>query len=479
MWSNLFWPIIVVAMEIVLVGWATVHAVLNKRDTRAVIGWVGLVWFAPILGAVVYFCFGINRIQRKAESLDLNQSWESQVTLLPAEEIKRDRLIEEFPALVGQAKLVRNLTGHRVVPGNQVDPLIDGDQAYPEMLKAIGQAERSVSLLSYIFDDDRVGQEFAVELGKASARGVDVRVLVDDVGARYSRPTILNRLNHIEVKAMTFLPTRIPRLFKYANLRNHRKLLVVDGRIGFTGGTNIREGHQLSLSPEFPVQCLHFRIEGPVVNHLQQSFCRDWAFASGESLQGDTWFPALSRVGDVWCRGIPDGPDEDLDKMPLTLIGAISAAQKSLTVVTPYFLPNTAIFTALQAAALREVEVNILLPAKNNIALVQWATRPSLRYLLDRGCRIHLSPAPFDHTKVVIVDNVWTLIGSTNWDPRSLRLNFEFNVECYDQRLAQRIQGIVDAKIAKSHELLIEELDRDPFAMRIRDGLARLLSPYL
>ncbi len=479
MWSNLVWSIIAVVTEVVLVVWATIHAVLNKRDTRAVIGWVGLVWLAPILGALAYFCFGINRIQRKAEALDLDESWRPQVALIPDEEIKRDELIEEFPALVGQAKLVHNLTGHRALPGNQVDPLIDGDEAYPEMLNAIAQAERSISLLSYVFDDDRVGQEFATELGNASARGVEVRVLVDDVGARYSRPTVLNRLKQSGIQATTFLPTRMPRLFKYANLRNHRKILVVDGRIGFTGGTNIREGHQLSLSPEFPVQCLHFRIEGPVVNHLQQTFCRDWAFASGESLQGEKWFPSLSRVGDVWSRGIPDGPDDDLDKMPLTLIGAISVAQKSLTIVTPYFLPNTAIFTALQAAALREVEVNILLPAKNNIALVQWATRPSLRYLLDRGCRIRLSSAPFDHTKLVVVDNFWSLIGSTNWDPRSLRLNFEFNVECYNQCFAKRVQEIVDAKIEKSHELLIDELDQDPFAMRLRDGLARLLSPYL
>lgn len=308
---------------------------------------------------------------------------------------------------------------------------------------------------------------------------MEVRVLVDDVGARYSKPSIMTRLDQSGLKAHTFLPTRVPRFIQYANLRNHRKLLIVDGCIGFTGGTNIREGHQLGLQPKFPVQCLHFRLEGPIVNHIQQTFSQDWAFSSGESLQGELWFPTLSKVGEVWARGIPDGPDEDIDKMPLTLLGAMAVAQKSLTIVTPYFLPDTAIFQAIQTAALRGVSVQIVLPAQNNIALVQWATRPSLKFLLERGCRIFLSPQPFDHTKLVVVDRVWSLIGSTNWDPRSLRLNFEFNVECYNETLAQQLQAIVERKIAGSHELTLTELAKDPYLMRVRDGLARLFSPYL
>lgn len=481
MWSVFFqlWFPLVAPMEVILVVWATLHAVLNKRDTRAVMGWVGLVWLAPILGALAYFCFGINRIERKARNLNLDKSLQPEMPLLPEEEIQREQFQRAFPALMGQVRLVQNLTKHRVLPGNRIDALIDGDQAYPQMLQAIDEAERSVSLLSYIFDDDRIGQQFALALEKAAKRGVEVRVLVDDVGARYSKPTIMTRLQQSGLKARTFLPTRVPRFFQYANLRNHRKLLIVDGRVGFTGGTNIREGHQLGLSPQFPVQCLHFRLEGPVVNHLQQTFCRDWTFSSGEPLNGDLWFPALSKVGDVWARGIPDGPDDDFDKMPLTLLGAISVAQSSLTIVTPYFLPDTSIFQALQTAALRGVSVQIVLPSQNNIALVQWATRPSLKYLLDRGCRIFLSPPPFDHTKLVVVDRVWSLIGSTNWDPRSLRLNFEFNVECYNPTLAERLHDIVERKIEGSQELSLDELAKDPFLMRVRDGLARLFSPYL
>jgi cardiolipin synthase A/B len=377
------------------------------------------------------------------------------------------------------ARLVQRLTEHPLFPGNRVVPLCDGDEAYPAMLAAIERAERSVTLLSFIFDHDRAGEAFLEQLVRARERGVEVRVLIDDVGARYSQPTMLRRLQQAGLNARAFLPTRVPRWFKYANLRNHRKILVVDGRIGFTGGTNIREGHWRSLRPTSPVQCLHFQFEGPVVAHLQEAFGMDWAFAADELLEGDAWFPKLDRAGDVWARGVPDGPDEDIDKMPLTILGALTIARRSVHVVTPYFLPEASILHALSVAALRGVEVHIVLPARNNVPLVQWAASAVLPEILARGCHVHLNPPPFDHTKLLLIDDLWALVGSTNWDARSLRLNFEFNVECYSPPLVARLHALVDQKIAGSEPLTLEQLESRPFLTRLRDGTARLMSPYL
>ena len=475
------WTFLLAAVNVVIASVATMHAVLYKRETRSVIGWVGLVWLSPLFGSLLYFCFGINRLERKAITMRLQSDWQHprQALLIDQDIAQQNELIAKHPPLGELAGLVTRLTEHPLFPGNDVQPLCDGDEAYPAMLQAIERAERSVTLLSYIFDNDRAGEAFLEQLVRAHQRGVQVRVLIDDIGARYSRPTMLRRLRQAGVNARAFLPTRVPRMFKYANLRNHRKILVVDGRIGFTGGTNIREGHWLSLRPATPVRCLHFRFEGPVVAHLQEAFGMDWAFVANELLEGDNWFPKLQRAGGVWARGVSDGPDEDIDKMPLTILGALTAARRSVHVVTPYFLPDSSIMHALSVAALRGVAVHIVLPSKNNIPLVQWATAAVLPEIMARGCQVHLNPPPFDHTKLLLIDDLWALVGSTNWDARSLRLNFEFNVECYAPDLTSRLRALVDQRIADCQTLTLPQLLDRPLLSRLRDGAARLMSPYL
>ena len=477
-----FWlPLMISAATVLAAVAASAHAIMYKRDTRAAIAWVGLVWLSPILGAVLYVCFGINRIERRGQRI--GQAAECPVTGVatgPTPERFRER--EPFAGAPGLGRLVRaidRVTERPLLPGNQVTPLVNGEESYPAMLAAIDAAERSVALCSYIFDNDRAGQEFFDALCRAAGRGVEVRVLIDDVGARYSRPTMLKRLRRAGLKARAFLPTRVPRLFHYANLRNHRKILVADGRVGFTGGTNIREGHRLDWETHHPVQDVHFRVEGPVVAHLQEVFATDWAFCSGETLAGETWFPALVPVGDAWARGIPDGPDEDFEKLLLTLHSAVVTARSAIDVVTPYFLPDRDLITALCVAAMQGVRVRIVLPEKNNLKLVGWATTALLWQLLSRGCRVWYTPPPFDHTKLVLVDGLWTLFGSTNWDPRSLRLNFELNVECYDRVLGGQLAELVEAKIASGREVTLAEVDGRGIPVRLRDGAARLLQPYL
>ncbi len=482
MWGEwTIWALIFGAVDLTLATGVTIHAVLWKRDSRAVVGWVGLAWLAPIVGALAYLCLGINRIERKAASLKMREAWNaSQPLELNQDDLQQaEAFAREYPNLVGLARAGQMLTGRDTVHGNNVQPLIDGDQAYPAMIEAIDHARRSVALLSYIFDSDRAGDAFLDALVRAQERKVQVRVLIDDVGSKYSRPNMVRRLKDAGLTVASFLPTWVPRLPKYANLRNHRKILVVDGVIGFTGGTNIREGHWLGMEPKQPVQCLHFRLEGPVVAQLQQVFAADWAFAAHECLSGDDWFPQADRAGTVWARGIEHGPDEHFEKMADTIAAALASAQRQVRILTPYFLPHASLIQALNVAAMRGASVEIYLPSANNIALVQWAATAQLWQLLEKGCRIYYTQPPFDHTKLMIVDGIWTLIGSTNWDPRSLRLNFEFNVECYDEHLAGALNQIVDKKAEAAREVTLDEVNRRSFPVRLRDGLSRLLTPYL
>jgi cardiolipin synthase len=316
-------------------------------------------------------------------------------------------------------------------------------------------------------------------LSRAQERGVAVRVLIDDVGIRYTFPSIRRLLRRHKIPFSTFLPTLIPARLHYSNLRSHRKIIVIDGALGFTGGMNIRRGHLCEPGDAHPIQDLHFRVEGPVVGHLVEMFAFDWDFATDERLEGDGWFPRLAPCGQSLCRGIPDGPDLDTGKIGLTILGAIGCARHTIDIVTPYFLPEQALITALNVAAMRGVSVNIVLPEKNNLKFVEWACMAQLWQVLQRGCRVWLTPPPFDHSKVMLVDGVWSFVGSANWDPRSLRLNFEFNVECYDRDLAGQLTALMHAKRAAAREITLADVDSRPLWRRLRDGISRLALPYL
>jgi cardiolipin synthase len=377
------------------------------------------------------------------------------------------------------ARVVGGVVQRPLLPGNQIDPLLNGDEAFPAMIAAIEQARETLSLQTYIFDCDESGLAFARALGQAVRRGVQVRVLIDAAGLRYSFPSILHTLRRQGVPHARFLPSLAPWRVTTLNLRSHRKILVADGRVGFTGGMNIRIGHCLQRAPRDPVQDIHFRLRGPVLSQLQEAFADDWLFTTGEALRGPAWFAHPEHAGSVLARGIVDGPDEDFEKLRWTILGALSIARRSVRIMTPYFLPDTAIVSALNLAAMRGVQVDIVLPSINNLPMVQWASRAMWWQVLKHGCRLWLTPPPFDHSKVMIVDDCWVLVGSANWDARSLRLNFEFNVECYDADLARQLEAVLEKKRAAAHRVTLEEVDARSLPSRLQDGLARLLTPYL
>jgi cardiolipin synthase len=476
-----YWQYVALAITVTVSLVASVHALLYKRDPRAAALWVGFIAFTPLIGATIYFMFGVNRLRRRALLLREAINAEGQTSLshckhdeaelmrlLPAEARHLDDLVHTV------SQLVRN----PLVPGNHVEPLVDGDEAYPAMLQAIASAKISVTMATYIMDRDDAGLAFTKALAGATARGVEVRLLIDAAGTRYSWPSILRELRSHRIRHARFLKA-FPLHLVSVNLRNHRKLLVVDGKEGFTGGLNIRAGHWLSLNPKHPTRDLHFRVRGPVVAQLQEAFAEDWLFTTGETLRGTAWFPVLSAAGSMSARGIADGPDEDFERLRWTILGALNAAQRSVRIATPYFLPDPSTISALSLAAMRGVEVDILLPGHNNLPFVHWASRAHWWQMLEHGCRIWLSPPPFDHSKLLVVDDCWSLVGSTNWDPRSLRLNFEFNLECYDCNFGERLAKLFESRRSKARAITLEDVDSRRLPARLRDGIARLFTPFL
>lgn len=467
---------------------AATHAILRVRDARAATGWVGIIVALPFVGAILYWLLGINRVQRRAVALLRGREQRAPVIDDPSDPDSPSGLLRAV-ALPDLVRLIDVVTVRSLVSGNAVTPLVNGDAAYPAMLAAIESARHTITLATYIFDRDKAGMQFVEALAAAVQRGVQVRVLVDAVGARYSFPTILRTLAHRKVPVARFNPTLFPWRWTYANLRNHRKIMVVDGAVGFTGGMNFRHGHCVAELPSHPVLDLHFKVEGPVVAHMQRTFVEDWAFATRERLEGSAWFPSLhplpladageDDIRDVLARGISDGPDIDIDKMRWAILGALACAKKRVRITTPYFLPESDLIAAMTTAIMRGVDVEVILSEKNNQLVAKWASEALLPELVKAGCSVWKTLGPFDHSKVVIVDESWVLIGSTNFDPRSFRLNFEFNIECHSPALARRMHGILDVKRTGAHLLTTAQLAQVGLLRRLRSGVARLFLPYL
>ena len=466
--------------HVVLATLASGHIILTKRDVRSAIGWIGMVWLSPYLGTMLYILLGINRIQIKATMLRKDQphAVPADDEDAPAEELSR-ALDVDAAHMAALVTFMGNVAHRPLTKGNTVKPLIGGAEAYPAMIAAIRGASRSVGLASYIFNDDAVGEQFVEALAGAKDRGVEVRVLVDAVGSRYHRPTIFKALRKAGIDARAFLPSLVPSYFAYFNLRNHRKVLVVDSSLGFTGGMNIDREFDARYSDGPPRTDLHFALKGPVVNTLREVFAEDWAFRTDEILAGGAWEDGEEEPGKVLARGVIDGPDNDLDNLLFGYLGGLNAARDRVAILTPYFLPDSRLISALSAAAMRGVTVDVLVPKVNNLALVGWACTAQLWEVLEHGCRVWAVPPPFDHTKLMVVDECWSYFGSGNWDARSLRLNFEFNVEAYDRTLAGELEAMVQARRLLSEPITRGQVDGRSLVVKLRDGTARLLSPYL
>ena len=464
-------PEIQVGIGLLIAIAVTVHVLLTKPEVSAAVGWIGLAWFAPFLGGFVYFVLGINRVQRRARRMRGDDGLRSRRRHGQHSRVGDDGHLEPLERGVGV------LTERASEPGNSFRVLINGDEAYPEMLAAIADARHSVGLSSYIMRADGAGQRFVDALKAAQDRGVAVRVLVDGVGSGWLTSPAFRLLRKAGLPCGRFMHSLMPWRMPFLNLRMHSKVMIVDGRLGYTGGINIADQNLIRTHPADPVQDTHFRIEGPVVGQLAEVFARDWAFVTDEALEGEAWFPKLAAVGEVVARVVTAGPDQDLEKIEFAILQAVACARTSVRLVTPYFLPGQLLANALSLAAVRGVAVEVVLPQVSDHRLVEWAMHANVGPMLHDGVRIWRCPSPFRHSKMLVIDGAWSLIGSSNWDMRSFRLNFEMCVEVYDTALAEALESLMMEY--RGPPLELAELKRRSMSVRLRDAAARLMLPYL
>ena len=458
------------------------HALINKRDPKGAFGWIIVCILFPLVGPVFYFFFGINRVEKRAKKLfpgffpppygaknhenedrsPKTSSPDSLASVYEPQMIVSD-LISPFP----------------VCYGNRVVPLHNGNEAYPAMLEAINGAQDTIYLATYIFDVDDMGKQFVSALEQAHKRGVRVRVLVDGIGEIGWKRRASSRLQEKGLMVARHVPPRFFPPTIYINLRNHRKILLVDGLKAFTGGMNITSRHLILPTKNRKRQAkdMHFMIEGPLIQQIETVFCEDWFFAAGESLPPTP--PAPETASNTACRVIADGPDGEMDKLHMILSSAVSAAKRHVCIMTPYFLPPRGLISILQVTALRGVRIDIILPEKSDVLFVHWATRNILWELLLYGIRVYYQPPPFAHTKLVIIDDHYVQIGSANMDSRSFRLNFELNIEMYDPVIAGIIRDYFMEVQSRCHLISLAEVENRSLGERLRDSLAWLFSSYL
>lgn len=474
-----YWPYLAFTISLVIGSTAAVHAAMTKHDVRAAIGWVGVILLSPLFGPLFYLVAGINRIRHDQITEQRNKTLHDYTSESPL-------TLSDVGELAGQQFRSLRVLGDRVSrfplrEGNHLKILRGGDEAYPAMIAAIEQAQHTVALQTYIFDDDRIGKRFTEALADAVQRGVQVRVLIDAVGSRYSRPPVIRRLRRSGVPAALFLTNPLGMRMPYANLRSHRKILVIDGHVGFTGGMNIREGFVSGVAGSNTTQDTHFRIIGPVVTQLFSVFAQDWQFTTSEILPFDPWCDESQQAPEphIPARCIRSGPDRHMAATQSMLLGAFAIAQRHIRIQSPYFLPDQILMGAINTAARRGIQVDIVIPGQNNLRLVNYAMTSQLDQVIRGGCRVWRARGNFDHSKLITVDGAWSYIGSSNMDPRSLRLNFELDMEVYSRRTARDIEQIIDAEISHSRPVTLQSLAAIPFRKRLRNRIIWLASPYL
>lgn len=470
-WLTLDW---LIQLLLVILSCSTaLHALMNKNDPRSSLLWVITCFAIPFAGPLFYLVLGINRAHNKVSSLgavaDTSLST-SPKAITPVDKRNQHLSAHQLLSLA--------VTGFPSTEENQIQILSNGENAYPAMLNSINEANDWIYLSMYIFEHKGIGEQFIDALAHAVERGVDVRVLLDGVGSWYSLGQTKRILTAHGVRVLKFLPIgkMLPRFT--LNLRNHRKILLCDGKHAFTGGMNIRQCHLVQASPlTKATKDYMFSLKGPIVKQVSTIFENDWFYASGEKLSMKCHDP--KPQGKSSCRAISDGPGINLNALTKVMISALNSAQSSITLVTPYFLPPNELIIALQSAALRGIEVSILLPARNNQPLIHWAMRNSMRHFLAYDIKIYYQPGPFVHSKLLLIDDHYCQIGSANIDARSLRLNFELNIEIFDTGFAQSMTKMIRHDKQRAIEVTPEKLNNRPFIIKTWDAFWWLFTPYL
>lgn len=467
----------------IIVFVAVVVILHDLRDPVKALSWILVITLVPVLGLVMYIVFGRDyrkeKIFNRKEIEDLKH-----MERLSAEQLRElvDPDIQHIEPIEANKDIITLLLNNNkalLTVRNRVKILNDGKAKFDELFEVIRGATSSIHLEYYIFENDSLGRELIALLEEKVREGVEVRLIYDDVGSWNMKRRHARRLRAQGLKVCCFMPVAFPWLTSKLNNRNHRKIVVVDGKIAFTGGINVADRY-VNGTKFGPWRDTHLRIEGDAVNMLQAIFITDWYFVSGrELLTDEKYFPHTRIRSRSPMQIASSGPDSDWASIMQAFFAAINKASKSIYISTPYFLPNEAILTALKVAALSGTDVRIILPYRSDSKIVYWASRSYIGEMLEAGIKVYFFCKGFNHSKILIIDDNFCSVGSANMDIRSFEDNFEVSAIMYDPKIAAELTGYFMQDISNSVVLTRESWENRSNLHAVYESLARLMSPLL
>lgn len=443
--------------------------------------------FIPFLGMIFYFAFGINYRKRKLYSKKLAEDDEMFRMLKKDITSGTEKILRENNHTVQVSReLISLLLKDTLSPltgKNRVKLLVNGEETFPEILRAIEQAKKHIHVEYYIYEDDITGQQIADALIKKAREGVDVRFIYDDFGSRSIRKKLIPRMKTAGVKAYAFYEIIFIFTANRINYRNHRKIIVIDGCTSFVGGINISDRYINNGNKKNTVywRDTHLRIDGPGTHYLQYIFLCDWNFCSESklALERDFFCEAPPHNYNIITQIAASGPDSDKPTILYSIMQAISLAQKEILITTPYFIPGDSLTDALSVASLGGVKVKLLVPGISDSLLVNTAAKSYFDDMLDAGVEIYLYQKGFIHAKTIVVDGLISMVGTANMDFRSFELNFEVNAVIYDNEIAAQLQKHFHDDLQFAEKVNKNEWDLRPMYKYLFEKVARLLSPLL
>lgn len=450
------------------------HVLLAKKRPGATLAWVWFILLAPYLGVLLYFALGTDRLRRRrlrqAEARARGPSAPSAAA--------SDLLAREVPA---RQHLLRSLAAINELPASSAcEPrlLIDASEFYPALEEAIRGARAHIHIEFYVWQEDAVGRRFLQLLVEACQRGVEVRLLLDQMGCMRTRTAFFEPLRAAGGRFSWFYSGPYHRHLRFVNLRNHRKLQIVDGAIAFVGGMNVGQEH-LGAGESPSWRDAQIELRGEILAQLQECFATDWFFATGEELRDRAYYPACAGGESGLAQVVAGGPDLPREPVAKSLVALCTAAERRLWLATGYFCPDNLIVSALQICAARGVDVRLLVSEKNDHPYLVRIGRSFYADLLRFGVRVYEYSAGINHTKAILFDDDWLMVGSANSDHRSMRLNFELNVLLRSKPAAARLEAMLTTDFAASTEMHLREFTDVPLPRRLLEAALRPLAPML
>ncbi len=477
-----FWTLLSI-VNYAAVALTILYILRTRRDPKGMMAWILALLFLPVVGLFLFLVIGQMPIQRR-----VRRRHHRRRAIEPALHQRHEQSVRPFDAMdiaeldPSQRALIRvatRISESVVTRGNDVIVYHDPEALFLSMSLAIEAARSHIHLQYYIFSADDVGRAVRDLLVKKAKQGVEVRLLLDAVGCWRLSRSFVRQMQRDGLRVAFFLPWGLTTRRLHMNFRNHRKLVVVDGRVGFAGSQNIGDVYLGRKKKYGPWRDTHLKMTGPAVSSLQEVFVDDWHFSTNEDLAADRYFPAPSPAGDKLVQIVASGPDHRPHVMHQLLYAALADARHSVSLITPYFVPDHAMLMALQSAAYRGVRVRLLLPARSDHWFVLWAGRSFYHELFDAGIEVYEYDRGMLHSKVAIIDRRWAMVGSANMDVRSFRLNFELTSLIYDAIAAEALQLDFDTLREAARRVVLNDIESWNYRETLAAGLARLASPIL